>query len=86
MQMDFEPEVVDWVKDLAIQKEKLAHFLLDLAYVEGTWDEPSTDEELRDNYRADAWEILTRSPQLIGLTAEENLKALGLMVYPKEEA
>lgn len=81
----YEPEVSEWVKDLKERQERLAEALLDIAYCEGCWAEPTCDPELKENYLKDAWDILMSSPHLLPLEAVENLKALGLLKLEKEE-
>lgn len=74
---DYEPEVSDWVANLMDKRDRLAKTLLDIAYGDGAWDDAGP--ELWKNYELDAWDILMASPQLLGLEAEENLRAMGLL-------
>lgn len=78
---EYEPEVSDWVIGLMEKREKLAEALMNVAYGDGKWSDAihQGDADLMSNYRADAWEILMNSPQLIGLEAEENLRVLELL-------
>lgn len=78
---DYEPEVSEWVENLMDKRDRLAMSLLDIAYGDGAWDD--ADAELRKNYELDAWDILMASPQLLGLEAEENLRAMGLLKEDK---
>lgn len=74
----YEPEVSPWVAALMDSRDKLARCLMAIAYGDNFPDR-APDEDLLANYRADAWDILMASPHLVGLEAEENLRALGLM-------
>ncbi|MGZ4659680.1 MAG: hypothetical protein ACXVYB_00205 [Arthrobacter sp.] len=79
---EYEPEVSDWVQGLMDKRETLAKTLMDIAYGDGKWDEcvqSGMEDELMSNYRKDAWDILMASRQLLGIEAEENLKAMDLL-------
>lgn len=74
----YEPEVSPWVAALMDNRDKLARCLMAIAYGDNVPDR-APDEDLLANYRADAWDLLMSSPHLLGLEAEENLRALGLL-------
>ena len=78
--MDDDEILSGWVLRLKDRQERLAMNLVDLVYGDGAWDD--AEEELRDNYRADAWDILLANPHLLDLETRTNLTHLGLI---KEE-
>ena len=86
--MDDDDLLSDWVQSLHDRRERFAVSLYDLVYGEGAWAELSeqgTDEYVegvRENYRADAWEIMLAHPHLMDLEMRVNLAHLGLL---KEE-
>jgi hypothetical protein len=76
----------DWVTALSDRRERLAENLYDLVYGPGQWaaleHEDPDDKyvaDMRENYRADAWDIMLANPHLLDLEMRTNLAHLGLI-------
>ena len=67
----------DWVINLKKRRLYLAESLVNLVYGDGEWDR--AEQELRDNYLADAWDIMLAHPHLLDLEMRTNLAHLGLI-------
>lgn len=75
--MDDDDILSDWVIALKQRQERLAMNLLDLVYGDGAWED--SEQELKDNYIADAWDIMLANPHLLDMEMRVNLTYLGLI-------
>lgn len=75
----------EWVESLHDRRERFAESLYDLVYGTGAWAELEHQGEdeyvanMRENYRADAWDIMLAHPHLLDLEMRTNLAHLGLI-------
>jgi hypothetical protein len=75
----------DWVEALNDRRERFAESLYDLVYGVGAWSELADQgddkyvADMRENYRADAWDIMLAHPHLLDLEMRTNLAHLGLI-------